>query len=813
MTTVAPPTARPPAPGPSHEPDHGPNGRPPRAHAGVAAGRARPAVTRTLVGLVATALSILPLKALFSDTGWLIDAWLAMIVVLAPAALLRVRRPAGALDIWPGVVLLVPYLTARYVPTHAWLGVIPTTGTWHDISRLMNALHHTTRDDVAPVHTTVAIRLVVCALVGLLAALIDLVAVVGRRGALAGVPMLVVFTVSGAVPRSPVPWYWFAFAAVGFLLVLALGAGDDIDSWGRRIRGRVRSGRRSAVPITAQRIGIIAVLAAILLPLLAPARSHNLLDNAFHNHISGVGGFGEGDGTGGISPFAALKGQLVEGRPVTLMNVLAPATGGSLPYYLRVNVLSQFDSDGWRAIDHGQTTPLDVQPGGVLAPGGRATLMHAQISITDYSSNPPVFAVPLSVSGAPAGTVYSATDDLLLDGTTSNGTTIDETFTQPDPTLAQLRQAPEAAGAVDSQYLELPGDLSPYVRQLVAKLTRNAHGPYARAAALQRYFTDPANGFEYDLTTRVGDSGSELVDFLKGKHGFCQQFAAAMAAMLRVTGVPSRVVLGYMHPVPDGTGRFTITSSDAHAWVEAYFAGIGWIPFDPTPTDGLTAGAAEDPAWAPHATRGAGSAGNQQTGPHATGSGRPTPTTSTSSSPVAGVVGRRHHHHASAGTGVPISPRVVLVVLGLLVVIALLLLPAMLRWTRRRRRLAAARRDGDAEALWAELSDTAVDLGYVWSPARSPRQVVQWLGRDTRRSREALESLAGAVEWGRYARTGPAPALAAASGDASDPTRRLRGDLRAVTAELRQRRSSRVRVGAVLWPASLVRWARPARRR
>ena len=61
-----------------------------------------------------------------------------------------------------------------------------------------------------------------------------------------------------------------------------------------------------------------------------------------------------------------------------------------------------------------------------------------------------------------------------------------------------------------------------------------------------------------------------------------------------------------------------------------------------------------------------------------------------------------------------------------------------------------AARGGDPDPLWAELSDTAVDLGYVWSPARSPRQVAQWLARDTPASREALDALAGAVERRRY---------------------------------------------------------------
>ena len=82
-----------------------------------------------------------------------------------------------------------------------------------------------------------------------------------------------------------------------------------------------------------------------------------------------------------------------------------------------------------------------------------------------------------------------------------------------------------------------------------------------------------------------------------------------MGVMLRLAGVPARVVLGYAHDVPDATGSFTVTTFDAHAWVEAYFAGIGWIPFDPTPLDGISGGASNDLNWAKHDPTGSGTGG------------------------------------------------------------------------------------------------------------------------------------------------------------------------------------------------------------
>ncbi len=135
---------------------------------------------------------------------------------------------------------------------------------------------------------------------------------------------------------------------------------------------------------------------------------------------------------------------------------------------------------------------------------------------------------------------------------------------------------------------------------LVTQITRGRATPYARARAISDWFADPANNFVYSLKTTKGDSGNDLVDFLQQRSGYCQQYAAAMGVMLRLAGVPSRLVLGYMHPAPDSNGNFKITTFDAHAWVEAFFPGLGWVPFDPTPTAGLTGGKKTDLSYAPH---------------------------------------------------------------------------------------------------------------------------------------------------------------------------------------------------------------------
>ncbi len=114
--------------------------------------------------------------------------------------------------------------------------------------------------------------------------------------------------------------------------------------------------------------------------------------------------------------------------------------------------------------------------------------------------------------------------------------------------------------------------------------------PYDQASAIEGQLRSSA--FAYTLTPPATPQGEWPVDyFLQVSHeGYCQYFADAMGAMLRSLGIPARLVTGYgpgttTAGAVTGSGQhvYTVTTSDAHVWVEAYFPGYGWIPFEPTP--------------------------------------------------------------------------------------------------------------------------------------------------------------------------------------------------------------------------------------
>jgi transglutaminase-like putative cysteine protease len=122
---------------------------------------------------------------------------------------------------------------------------------------------------------------------------------------------------------------------------------------------------------------------------------------------------------------------------------------------------------------------------------------------------------------------------------------------------------------------------------LARRLARGARTEWEIVTRVERYLLGDGR-FRY--TTDVPDPGPEpLVEFLLRSHvGYCQQFAGAAALLLRLDGVPARVVSGFATGKQTGPDQYTVRDLDAHEWIEVYFEGYGWVPFNPTP--------AEDPA-------------------------------------------------------------------------------------------------------------------------------------------------------------------------------------------------------------------------
>ena len=129
-------------------------------------------------------------------------------------------------------------------------------------------------------------------------------------------------------------------------------------------------------------------------------------------------------------------------------------------------------------------------------------------------------------------------------------------------------------------YTRLPEGIEPGVYSLVDSLTAGLSTPLEKVRVFQRYLQENC---AYTLNVGFPPSDRDFVSFflLDSREGYCSYFASAMAVMCRIAGIPVRYVEGY-YAVPDETGTAVLTGMDAHAWVEVYFSGLGWVEFDPT---------------------------------------------------------------------------------------------------------------------------------------------------------------------------------------------------------------------------------------
>ena len=137
--------------------------------------------------------------------------------------------------------------------------------------------------------------------------------------------------------------------------------------------------------------------------------------------------------------------------------------------------------------------------------------------------------------------------------------------------------------AIRKEYLQLP-PMDPQVGELARRIVGAVTSPALEAILIERYLR---THYGYTLELPSVEPIDPISEFLfRRKKGHCEYFASAMAVMLRMVDIPSRVVTGFQSGIYNPiSGSQLIRTSDAHSWVEAWLPGSGWVTFDPTPPD------------------------------------------------------------------------------------------------------------------------------------------------------------------------------------------------------------------------------------
>jgi len=671
------------------------------------------------------------LTGVLTGGRWVGFVLVTVIVVSVVGAVLRSGRLPAPLVATGQVAVLTGLITALFTRSGV-LVVLPGPDALRELRMVLAAAAGQVGISVPPVPATTELLCLVVVAVGLVAVLVDTLAVAAAAPAASGLVLLCVVAVPASLADELLPWWTFALGALGFALLLRV----DVQ------RRQLGWGKPGGPGGSAAGVGAAALVVALLAGAAVTAVGTE-------GRLPGSGpGSAAGDAGIGLNPFTSLRGQLDNGDPVDLFRV----RGLTDRAYLRALTLSTYqDGQGWLRGRLDATMPAD---GAVPLPAGLSAplpgpVLEVQIEPIDYVDTwLPAFGVPLSFRGAGADWRYDPGALTAFSGQRQRAAPYTVQSVLPRPDAAMLRSS--ASGTAGGGEFLDTGGVDPRVGELAAQVTAGAPTPFDATLALGSFFTEPGNGFSYELQTAPGGSGDALVDFLfEGRSGYCEQYASAMAIMLRTLGIPARVAVGFTPGIATGNARL-ITTEDAHAWVEAWFPGAGWLTFDPTPlSDGRT-------VVPPYVTEGSTPASAL---PLPTGQEMPTISAdpATGASAAADPAGGQG---SGGGPGALPGPgAVALVMLGA----AAALSPAGLRMLRRRQRLQVAATGGPraAGAAWEEVLAESRDRGVELPTTESVRATARRLVREhalDEEGRAGLQALVGAVERSWYGADAPADA-------------------------------------------------------
>jgi len=395
-----------------------------------------------------------------------------------------------------------------------------------------------------------------------------------------------VVTTFHASPRSGAGLGWVALWVVG---AVTAWAGIEI--------GRMSSERRLSAGRQPLRLGrfdraaaVVVALVCLLAVLISAVASLDL-SSALSARGSSRPGRAAGTVGSDLAPYVGLDDQLDTGARGTLSNAVVLKVKANAPDFWRGAAFDRYDGRLWS-----QSPALTASaPGEDLAGGGvdngglavpRFDVMRQAVKV-EASAIGLVFGAPL-IQGVnlPRGSYDVRSDgSFQLRAPLGKGAEYVVTSDRVLTTSSLLRANDPRTSGISPELERLyvqSGGATPRVAALAAQIAGGAPTTYDAIRALESWIGDNT---KYTLDIPPLPAGADTVEqfLFVDKRGFCMQIASSLTVMLRSLGVPARLVTGFA-PGEESLlgGEFTVRGSDAHAWVEVWFPGVGWQGFDPT---------------------------------------------------------------------------------------------------------------------------------------------------------------------------------------------------------------------------------------
>jgi transglutaminase-like putative cysteine protease len=692
--------------------------------------------------------------------------------------------------------LLIVAIGLFVFPATTWYGA-PTLETLRQMGHAAAQVGEEARIQISPAPPNDSLML--AAITAVWAAVFSCFALAFRAGSplLALVPPVALVAFADSVLDGIIKPVYGVLFLIAALAVVFADSLRRIHGWGpvwsppgtrnRLLPSAGRGARRVAAGVVA-----LAAIAPIVVPGFG---SKAVIDLESLNHDDRVH----------VSPLVQIGAILNQAEDVEVFDVQTDH-----PSYWRMVGLDVMDGiGGWnQAPEQGMAVQPNVSltPEHPIDPGIGTETIDATFTVQNdlaFTTLPIAYQPNVLVSAEDSVTWFPHSQALSVGDWPDRGAQYSVRSAFPTPTANDLRNAQIGTEADYPGETELPQGMPDEVGELARQWTKGAKTAFDKALAIQDHLR--GSDFHYDKTKVYPAGLDSLVTFLKDdKTGFCEQFAPAMAAMLRTLHIPARVATGFTTgaEAAPGSGTYRLRTSNLHAWVEVAFEGYGWLPFEPTP--GLTPGGQlfSNPAMdsylsgtASGACRGGGCTGDKGSGGDGVTTPTPPaeskacnpqnprvrPTTKCADSNDDGAIGTTGTSgREGGGVTAPEPTRVASITLLLwMALVAAVVLAGIpiVRWVGRRRKLRHAAREPRALVLatYDVFSERAADLGLGRGGGETPAEYRRRIEATDLLTDGHMERLTGTVVRAAYStRSVTQDDVLDASADADQVLRDLR---------------------------------------
>lgn len=523
-------------------------------------------INRDLAATVALALYSLAVGVGFARvfSGWAFVPHFLLLVIVGHGSSFAMRRArvSGWISV-PAMTLLMVWAVAlyQYPSTFTWL--IPGRATWQQFRLDLDVVRDQFQTAVAPVIYDVGWATLAGLAMVIVIVMADAFAFKAEARGEALVPGGVLFVFIAALSRDRMRLSSaMLLVGAGILAVIALRHLHD------RSRQVELTANRSRPALTWPAAVGAAIAIALLAGIVGPRIPGAGADPLYQTR-------GRGGGITSVgNPLVDIRSRLVNHGDFELFRMNSDTES-----YWRLTTLPEFDGRTFK-LPSRPLNRVDDTDGG--APQGRTIRQQIQVlALTDKMV--PAAATVYQVAPNDEMRINPDTGTLLKLTDLESGEQFTIVSVAPDLTPDELRAA-STANPPDDIFLELPDGVPDSVYDDAEQVTAGTTTDYDKVLALEHWFQD---NFTYSTEVQAGHGNNAIENFLQIRKGYCEQFAATFAVMARTLGIPSRVAVGYTPGTLRSDGWYSVLGRNSHAWPEIWFDGIGWVPFEPTPSRGI----------------------------------------------------------------------------------------------------------------------------------------------------------------------------------------------------------------------------------